>query len=80
MCGNSACDCGTWVTPARRIAAAERPESLVSPIITVPSDGVSSPETTRRTVDLPAPFGPTMQVMVPPSHRRSTPCSTAPPP
>jgi hypothetical protein len=80
MCGNSACDWGTWVTPCRRMSAADLPDSWVSPSITAPSDGVSSPLTTRRTVDFPAPFGPTMQVIEPGSQDRSTPCSTAPPP
>src|SRR5580765_2898710 len=39
-----------------------------------------TPLTARRTVDLPAPFGPTMQVIEPRWTSRSTPWRTSPPP
>jgi hypothetical protein len=48
--------------------------------VIVPLRGGSSPLTARSTVDLPAPLGPTMQVIEPGSTFRSTPCSTSPPP
>src|SRR5713226_4457125 len=47
---------------------------------TEPALGRSSPLITRRTVDLPAPFGPTMQERLPSSTVRSTPWRTSPPP
>jgi hypothetical protein len=47
---------------------------------TDPALGFRSPLTSRSTVDLPAPFGPTMQVMVPAAQERSTPWSTSLPP
>ena len=40
----------------------------------------SSPLIVASSVDLPAPFGPTTQVMPPAGTLRDTPCKTSPPP
>ncbi len=80
MLGNSALDCGTWEIPRSRISAADS-LSIRSPWrCTSPSRGVSSPLTVFRTVDLPAPLGPTMQATEPAGTLMSTPWSTSPPP
>ena len=80
MLGNSALACGTCEMPRSRISAGEE-WSMRSPSrVTSPSRGVSSPLTVRRTVDLPAPFGPTMQATDPFATEMSTPCRTSPPP
>ena len=42
--------------------------------------GPQHPEIVARRVDLPAPFGPTMQVTPPCGTAKSTPRSTSPPP
>src|SRR6266705_869121 len=52
----------------------ERPLKVISP-----SRGFNRPLRTRSTVDFPAPFGPTIQVVVPFSTSRSNPLSTSPP-
>ena len=46
----------------------------------VPRLGFSRPLIVASSVDLPAPFGPTTQVMLPAGTRRDTSCSTSPPP
>ena len=46
----------------------------------VPRLGRSSPLIVASSVDLPAPFGPTTQVMPPSGTLRDTSCSTSPPP
>ena len=45
-----------------------------------PSRGFSRPLIALSTVDLPAPLGPMMQVIVPDSSRRSTPLRMSPEP
>ena len=64
---------------AEHAGAASR-SSRVPSRSTVPSRGLSSPLTTRSTVDLPAPLGPTMQVIAPVGTSRSRPWRTSPPP
>ena len=44
------------------------------------ADALFAHMTVRSTVDLPAPFGPTMQAIAPVGTSRSTPCRTSPPP
>src|SRR6266508_4990664 len=46
----------------------------------LPRRGRSSPLIVASSVDLPAPLGPTMQVIPPSGTRSDTPCSTSPPP
>src|SRR5207245_7238099 len=66
--------------PRARIVRGVRPASDSPRNRTVPALGCSRPLMTRSTVDLPAPFGPTMQVRLPSSMLRSTPCKMSPPP
>src|SRR3954452_18732080 len=66
--------------PRRRITSGDRPASSSPSRVMRPSLGRSSPLMTRSTVDLPAPLGPTMQVIVCSAHSRSTLWSTLPPP
>jgi hypothetical protein len=80
MEGKSACDCGTWVIPRRRMSSGESRSVRAPSIVISPSLGGSSPLITRSTVDFPAPFGPTMQVTVCSGQCRSTPWRTLPPP
>ena len=72
--------CGTWTTPMSRICRGDLPFSFSPRSVTVPSRGRSRPLITRMTVDLPAPFGPTTQVMEPSGTAKVTPRSTSPPP
>src|SRR3712207_7472528 len=65
ICGNSACDCGTCAMPFARTPAQPSWWMGTPSRSMVPSRGLSRPLTTRSTVDLPAPFGPTMQVIAP---------------
>src|SRR5215467_1549444 len=46
----------------------------------LPRRGRSSPLIVASSVDLPEPFGPTMQVRPPSATVNETPCSTSPPP
>src|SRR5438445_4930120 len=80
MVGNRLRSCGTCTMPRARIARGLRPASDSPRNRTVPMVGRRRPLMTRRTVDLPAPFGPTMQVRMPSSMLRSTPCRMTPPP
>jgi hypothetical protein len=78
--GNSAFDWGTCEMPIERMRdgckpAIEWPSSCTSPL-----RGWRRPLTARSTVDLPAPFGPTMQHTEPSGTSSSTPWSTSPPP
>ena len=61
--------CGTCTTPMSRICRGDLPFSFSPRSVTVPSRGRSRPLITRMTVDLPAPFGPTTQVMAALGHR-----------
>ena len=64
--GTAPCDCGTWVMPSARISAGGRPSMpLAGQLDLARSRRCSSPLIARSTVDLPAPLGPTMQVIVP---------------
>ena len=72
--------CGTWTTPSFRICRGDLPVSFSPRSVTVPSRGRSRPLITRISVDLPAPFGPTTQVMDPSGTSNVTPRSTSPPP
>jgi hypothetical protein len=78
--GNSAFDCGTCETPIARMRDGCSPQSDCPFSCTSPFRGWSSPLTARSTVDLPAPFGPTMQQTDPSGTSSSTPWSTSPPP
>ena len=80
MFGKIALLCGTWAIPSSRISAAGRP-AIACPANSIsPSRGASSPLTARRTVDLPAPFGPTMHAIEPAATSRSSARRTSPPP
>jgi len=72
--------CVTWTTPIFRICRGDLPLSFSPCSVTVPRRGLSRPLITRITVDLPAPFGPTTQVMDPSGTSKLTPRSTSPPP
>src|SRR5919201_816916 len=80
IAGKSPFDCGTWTMPARRMSGA------LARVMSCPSSRIlptrirRTPLTARSTVDLPAPFGPTMHVIEPLGTSRSTPCKTSPPP
>src|SRR5665647_430829 len=66
--------------PRRRTSSGLSPSTRSPSRVISPALDLSRPLITRRTVDLPAPLGPTMQVTVPSAHERSTPCRTLPPP
>src|SRR3954465_1112180 len=80
MFGKIAFDCGTWAMPSSRISDAGRPAIAFPSKSISPSRGARSPLTARSTVDLPAPFGPTMQAIEPSATPRSSARSTWPPP
>src|SRR5580692_8434027 len=72
--------CGTCTTPSWRTCRVDRPTRSSPPSTIDPSRGRSSPLIVDISVDLPAPFGPTTQVMPPSVTSRDTPRSTSPPP
>src|SRR5215204_5278794 len=78
--GKSAFDCGTCDTPSARICAGCIPRSDFPSSSISPFRGWSSPLIARSTVDLPAPFGPTMQHTERWGTSKSTPWRTSPPP
>src|SRR5215467_1107851 len=80
MSGNRLWFCGTWTTPARRISRGLLPVSRSPRCSTWPLLGRRMPLMTDSNVDLPAPFGPTMQVMPPAGTVKDTSWSTSPPP
>src|SRR4051794_2633970 len=80
MFGKSPFDCGTCAMPMRSMSAGAQPWIPLPSRCISPRRGFSSPLIARSTVDLPAPFGPTMQATEPCSTSRSTPWSTSPPP
>src|SRR6266571_7249299 len=72
--------CGTCTSPRSRIWRGLRPASGAPRSVMLPRRGRSSPLIVASRVDLPAPFGPTMQVIPPSGTVSDTPCSTSPPP
>src|SRR5918992_2904576 len=78
--GKSAFDCGTCETPIERMREGCSPQSDSPSSRTSPLRGSSRPLTARSTVDLPAPFGPTMQHTEPAGTSSPTPWRTSPPP
>src|SRR5882757_4908756 len=73
MLGNRLRSCGTCTTPWRRIADGDEPPISTPSRVIEPARGRSRPLTVRSTVDLPAPLGPTTQVIISGSSARSTP-------
>src|ERR687897_2156198 len=78
--GKSAFDCGTCDTPIARMRDGCRPTIDFPSSCTSPLRGCRSPLTARSTVDLPAPFGPTMQQTERSGTSRLTSWRTSPPP
>src|SRR5512132_1411183 len=72
--------CGTWTTPAWRTSRGVFPVSRSPSSMTSPSRGRSSPLIVASSVDFPAPFGPTTQVIPPGMTCSDTPRKTSPPP
>src|SRR5215467_6806055 len=72
--------CGTCTTPRSSICRGFFPTSGTPRNVMLPRRGLSSPLIVASSVDLPEPFGPTMQVRPPSATANDTPCSTSPPP
>src|SRR5258708_23912187 len=72
--------CGTWTTPRSRICRGLLPTRGMPRNVMLPRRGLSRPLMVASSVDLPEPFGPTMQVSPPSATVKDTPCSTSPPP
>ncbi len=72
--------CGTCTRPRSRIWRGLLPASGSPRNVMLPRRGRSSPLTVASRVDLPAPFGPTTQVIPPSATVMDTSCSTSPPP
>ena len=72
--------CGTCTTPMSSTCLGLLPASGWPCSVMLPRRGRSSPLIAASSVDLPAPFGPTMQVIPPSGTRSDTSCSTSPPP
>src|SRR5580704_14967271 len=72
--------CGTCTRPASRICRGLLPTSGSPRNVMLPRRGRSSPLMVASRVDLPAPFGPTTQVIPPSATVIDTSCSTSPPP
>src|SRR5215468_1370274 len=71
---------GTCTSPRSRIWRGLLPTSDSPRIVMLPRLGRSSPLIVASRVDLPAPFGPTTQVIPPSATVSDTPRSTSPPP
>src|SRR5215472_17358625 len=72
--------CGTCTTPRSSICRGFFPTSGTPRNVMLPRRGLSRPLIAASSVDLPEPFGPTMQVSPPSVTLSDTPCSTSPPP
>src|SRR5579859_3399552 len=72
--------CGTCTMPRSRICRGLLPTSCSPWNAMAPRRGLISPLMVASSVDLPDPFGPTMQVNPPSVTENETPCSTSPPP
>src|SRR5580698_2657746 len=72
--------CGTCTRPRSRIWRGLLPTSAWPRNVMLPCRGRSSPLMLASSVDLPAPFGPTTQVIPPSATVIETSCSTSPPP
>ena len=66
--------------PSLKISEGLIPEIFFPDKVTSPLFGFNKPLITRNTVLLPAPFGPTMQVIDPFLTSKLKPCKTIPPP
>src|SRR5579875_2652508 len=72
--------CGTWTTPIPSTCRGVLPVMSWPCSVIVPSRGRSRPLITAISVDFPAPFGPTTQVIPPRATVSETPRRTSPPP
>ncbi len=72
-------DWGTTAT-LRAMARRSSPATSTPPSSTRPARGVSAPESSRTSVDFPAPLGPSTAQSCPPATRRETSWSTSSPP
>src|SRR5258708_7944784 len=72
--------CGTWTTPRSRICRGFLPTRGTPRKVMLPRRDLSRPLMVASSVDLPEPFGPTIQVSPPSATVNDTPCSTSLPP
>ena len=67
--------CGTNPTPFPTIACAGRPVTSSASRVTLPLSKTMRPAIAFRSVDLPAPFGPTIVTISPGATSTETPCT-----
>ncbi len=71
---------GTWTTPRRAMRYAGTRSMRWPNEVIVPSSARTTPETVRRVVLLPAPFGPSSATTAPRGTVRDTSCKARTPP